>query len=133
MLNLASGVTLIQAEQNSLNDAVAVAKAVAAAVNGSGRLGVNFPNTDIGNQLAEVGRIIQVPREAGRDPADLLHSQDGYDTHSDQLPQRAQLLGNLVGALAAYSGRLQALCGSRPSSNTVPGREAFNDRRDLQK
>jgi hypothetical protein len=70
------------------------------------------------------------PKASEQEDADQRFAMD---THSDQLPQQAQLLGNLAGALAAHSGRLQAPCGSRPSSNTVPGRKAaFNDRRDLQ-
>ncbi len=102
MLNLSSGVTLVQAAQNSLNSADAVAKAVDAALNGSTALGVTFPNSDIGTQLAEVAKIIQVRGALGAGRQIFFCSQGGYDTHSGQLAQQVQLYGNLANALLAF-------------------------------
>ena len=102
MLSLSSGVTLIQAAQNSLKDAIAVAQAVDAAVAGSASLGVTFPNTDIGNQLAQVAKLIQVRASLGATSQIFFCSQGGYDTHSDQLAQQVQLYSNLAAAMAAF-------------------------------
>jgi uncharacterized protein (DUF1501 family) len=102
MLNLSSGVTLIQAAQNSLKDAIAVAQAVNAAVAGSSSLGVTFANTDIGTQLAQVAKLIQVRAALGATRQIFFCSQGGYDTHSNQLPQQVTLYTNLANAMAAF-------------------------------
>jgi uncharacterized protein (DUF1501 family) len=109
MLSLSSGVTLIQAAQNSLKDAIAVAKAVNAAVAGSASLGVTFPNTDIGTQLAQVAKIIQVRAALGATRQVFFCSQGGYDTHSNQLTGQVTLYSNLAAALAAFDQTMGAL------------------------
>ena len=102
MLSLSSGVTLIQAAQSSLKDAIAVAQAVNAAVAGSSSLGVTFANTDIGTQLAQVAKLIQVRATLGATRQIFFCSQGGYDTHSNQLAQQVTLYTNLAAALAAF-------------------------------
>ena len=102
MIGLSSGVTLIQAAQKSLKDSIAVAQAVNAAVTGSANLGVTFPNTDIGTQLAQVAKLIQVRGALGATRQILFCSQGGYDTHSNQLPSQVTLYSNLANALAAF-------------------------------
>jgi uncharacterized protein (DUF1501 family) len=102
MLSLPSGVTLVQAAQDSLKDAIGVAQAVNAAVAGSSSLGVTFANTDIGTQLAQVAKLIQVRAALGATRQIFFCSQGGYDTHSNQLPQQVTLFTNLANALAAF-------------------------------
>ena len=109
MLSLSSGVTLIQAAQHSLKDAIAVAQAVNAAVTGSASLGVTFPNTDIGTQLAQVAKIVQVRASLGATRQVFFCSQGGYDTHSNQLATQVQLYSNLAGALAAFDQAMGTL------------------------
>ena len=109
MLNIQGGPTLIQAAQKSLNDAIGVARAVDAAVNNSNPLVTTFPNTDIGSQLAQVAKIIQVRASLGATRQIFFCSQGGFDTHSDQLPQQSQLLGNLAAAMAAFDAALGEL------------------------
>ncbi|MCX6629066.1 MAG: DUF1501 domain-containing protein, partial [Candidatus Solibacter sp.] len=109
MLSLSSGVTLIQGAQKSLKDAMAVAQAVYSAVTGSASLGVTFPNTDIGTQLAQVAKIIQVRAALGATRQIFFCSQGGYDTHSNQLATQVQLYSNLAGALAAFDQAMGAL------------------------
>ncbi|HEY3841093.1 MAG TPA: DUF1501 domain-containing protein [Bryobacteraceae bacterium] len=108
MLNLASGVTLIQGAQNSMNNAISVAKAVDAAVNSSTPVGT-FPNSDIGSQLQQVAQIIQVQAKLGATRQIFFCSQGGFDTHSDQLPQQSQLMGNLAAALVAFNNAMNTL------------------------
>jgi uncharacterized protein (DUF1501 family) len=102
MLSLSSGVTLVQAAQNSLKDAIAVAQAVNAALAGSGSVGVPFPNSDIGTQLGQVAKLIQVRAALGATRQIFFCSQGGYDTHSNQLPSQVTLYGNLAAALSAF-------------------------------
>jgi uncharacterized protein (DUF1501 family) len=109
MIGLSSGVTLIQAAQSSLKDAIAVAQAVNAAVAGSSSLGVTFANTDIGTQLAQVAKLIQVRAALGATRQIFFCSQGGYDTHSNQLPLQVTLYSNLANALAAFDQAMGVL------------------------
>ena len=102
LLSLPSGVTLIQAAQQSLKDAASVAQAVNAAVSASSSLSVTFPNTDLGTQLGQVAKLIQVRSSLGATRQIFFCSQGGYDTHSNQLTQQVTLFGNLAAALGAF-------------------------------
>jgi len=102
MLSLSSGVTLVQAAQDSLKDAIGVAQAVNAAVAGSSSLGVTFATTDIGTQLGQVAKLIQVRAALGATRQIFFCSQGGYDTHSNQLAQQVTLYSNLANAMAAF-------------------------------
>ena len=109
LLGLSSGVTLVQAAQRSLKDAITVAHAVNAAVSGSSNLGIAFPNTDIGTQLGQVAKLIQVRSAFGASYQIFFCSQGGYDTHSNQLAQQVTLYSNLAAALAAFDQAMSAL------------------------
>jgi len=109
LLGLSSGVTLVQAAQKTLTDAISVAGAVNAALSGSSSLGVTFANTDIGTQLGQVAKLIQVRASLGATRQIYFCSQGGYDTHSNQLPQQVTLYGNLAAALVAFDQAMSAL------------------------
>jgi uncharacterized protein (DUF1501 family) len=109
LLGLSSGVTLVQAAQSSLKDAVTVAQAVNAALSGSTSLGVTFPTSDIGTQLGQVAKLIQAHGSLGASRQIFFCSQSGYDTHSNQLAQQVTLYGNLAAALAAFDQAMNAL------------------------
>lgn len=101
MLSLKSGVTLVQAAHDSLNSAIQVAKIVDQA---SSAPVTGFPNTDIGNQLAQVATLIKLNRDAGLGAQRQVFfcSQGGYDTHSDEVNSQRNLLGDLAAAMAAF-------------------------------
>ncbi|MEI9971330.1 MAG: DUF1501 domain-containing protein [Ignavibacteriota bacterium] len=105
-----SGATLVQAAQDSLKGAMNVAQAVNAALTGSASIGVTFPNSDIGTQLGQVAKLIQARSSLGVNRQIFFCSQNGYDTHSNQLQQQVTLYGNLSAALNAFDqgdGRAQ--------------------------
>jgi uncharacterized protein (DUF1501 family) len=65
---------------------------------------VVYPEGELGDQLQRAAQII-----AGRMGVKVLFaSQDGYDTHSDQLETHAALLGELSNALASFRKDLTA-------------------------
>jgi len=101
MLSLSSGVTLMQAAQNSLKSAMSIVNIIDQSANTPV---TGFPGTDIGNQLAQVATLIKLNRDAGLGAKRQIYfvSQGGYDTHSNQLPQQTQLLGDLANAMAAF-------------------------------
>jgi len=82
---------------------------VNAAVAGSASLGVTFPTSDIGGQLAQVAKLIQVRAALGATRQIFFCSQGGYDTHSNQLPQQVTLYTNLAAALAAFDQAMGVL------------------------
>jgi uncharacterized protein (DUF1501 family) len=109
LLSLSSGVTLVQAAQQSLKGAVAVAQAVNSALAGATSIGVTFPTTDIGTQLGQVAKLIQVRASLGAGRQIFFCSQGGYDTHSNQLAQHVTLYSNLANALNLFDQALTAL------------------------
>lgn len=109
LLSVSGGVTLVQAAQDSLKNAISVAAAVKTALNGSANIGVNFPNTDIGTQLGQVAKLIQVRSSLGATRQIFFCSQGGYDTHSGQLNQQVLLYNNLANALVAFDKATAAL------------------------
>ena len=101
MLSLSSGVTLVQAAETSLKSAMSIASIIDQSSNTPV---TGFPNTDIGNQLAQVATLIKLNRDGGLGAKRQIYfvTQGGYDTHSNQLPQQAQLLSELANAMAAF-------------------------------
>jgi uncharacterized protein (DUF1501 family) len=68
------------------------------------KAGVAYPEGPLGDQLKRAAQII-----AGRMGVRVLFaSQDGYDTHANQLTEHANLLGQLSNALAAFRKDLAA-------------------------
>jgi uncharacterized protein (DUF1501 family) len=66
--------------------------------------GVEYPGGPLGDQLKRAAQII-----AGRMGVRVLFaSQDGYDTHANQLEAHATLLGDLSSCLAAFRKDLAA-------------------------
>lgn len=109
LLGLQSGVALVQAAQSSLTDGVEVAAAVNAALSSSASIGVNFPTSDIGTQLGQVAKLIQVRGSLGASRQIFFCSQGGFDTHSNQVMQHLTLYGNLAAALNAFDQAMTAL------------------------
>jgi uncharacterized protein (DUF1501 family) len=102
LLGLSSGVTLVQAAQSTLKNAMSVSVAVNAALSGAGSLGVTFPTSSIGTQLGQVAQLIQARTALGANRQIFFCSQGGYDTHSNQLAQHVTLYSALAAALVAF-------------------------------
>ena len=109
ILNLPGGSTLVQAAQSSLKDSISMAAAINSALTGSASLGVTFPGSDIGTQLGQVAKLIQVRQNLGATRQIFFCAQNGYDTHSNQLAQQVTLYGNLAAALSAFDQAMGAL------------------------
>jgi uncharacterized protein (DUF1501 family) len=109
LLGLSSGASLVQAAQNTMTNAVSVAGAINAALTGSSKVGVTFPNTSIGTQLSQVAQLIQVRASLGASRQIFFVSQGGYDTHSNQLAQQVTLYSQLAAALVAFDQAMGVL------------------------
>jgi len=109
LLNLPSGVSLVQAADkmlaNSINDATALSNALGSA----SALKTQFPNTGIGQQLKQVAQIIQVQAALGMRRQIFFCSLGGFDTHTAEIATHNQLYPQLSPALAAFYNATQEL------------------------
>jgi uncharacterized protein (DUF1501 family) len=101
LFKLDSGVTLLQSASGVLQNAIEVANLVSSAASTSA-LPVTFPQTSIGNQLAEVTQLIRARTQLGAQRQIFFTSLGGFDTHTSQLGLQASLLQQLSDAMAAF-------------------------------
>jgi uncharacterized protein (DUF1501 family) len=102
LLTFDTGVSLIQAASTETSNALQDSQTLAAALASSPALATQFPNSGLANQLKQVAQIISVREALGLQRQIFFVSQDGYDTHSDQLAQQDRLYNDLNQALSAF-------------------------------
>ena len=108
LVKLPGSATLLQALQGSMSDALKVSQTIDALLANAGSIQSQFPNTGLGQQLAQVASVISVAQGGlGANRQIFFCSQGGYDTHSGQAGQQAQLFTELGGAMAAFDTWLQ--------------------------
>jgi uncharacterized protein (DUF1501 family) len=101
MVTLDTGVSLIQATSTITGNALAQSSTLAGALQGA-TLQTPFPTTGLGRQLSQVARIIKVHGALSLNRQMFFCSQGGYDTHSNQIQDQNNLLGQLDAALKAF-------------------------------
>jgi uncharacterized protein (DUF1501 family) len=97
-----TGQELLRLASGRTQTAFADAKTLAAALAGSPGVITQFPATDVGQQLLQIARVIQVRQALGLNRQVFFASIDGFDTHSDQLNSQGPLFGQLDDALDAF-------------------------------
>jgi len=102
MLQFDSGVVLFQAASTTLKDGIDVVKQIQDAASGAPPLATVFPGSGLGQQLAQVARIVQIRAALGMKRQIFFVSQGGYDTHDGQLPNHANLLADLAASMQAF-------------------------------
>ncbi len=75
---------------------------VTAALQSAPTLQTVFPDTDLGNQLAMVAKLISVRSQLGMSRQIFFVSTGNYDTHSDQISNQSDNLTELSQAVAAF-------------------------------
>jgi uncharacterized protein (DUF1501 family) len=102
MLDLPGGTVLIQAAAATTREGLRQSRLLESAL-GSGRpLTTAFPKSELGNQLLEVAKAIQVRGELGATRQIFFCSLSGFDTHAAQLAEQERLLAELDAALTAF-------------------------------
>lgn len=101
MLTFDTGASLIQATSSITGRALQQSRILSSALQGV-TLQTTFPATSIGNQLAQVARIIKVRDTIGLRRQMFFTSMGGYDTHSAQIADQQTLLSDLDDALKAF-------------------------------
>jgi uncharacterized protein (DUF1501 family) len=109
LLTTESGVSLVQAANETLAHSISDASALASALAKSTPLKTVFPSTAIAAQLKQVAQIIQVQSYLGMRRQIFFCSLGGFDTHAGELETHNNLYPQLSPALAAFYDATQEL------------------------
>ena len=109
LLTLNSGVSLVQAANDTLANSIQDAQALGSALAKSTTLKTPFPKTSIGAQLQQVAEIIQVHADLGMRRQIFFCSLGGFDTHTNEIATLNTLYAQLSPALAAFYDATQEL------------------------
>lgn len=103
LLTFDTGIQLVQSASSITGAALQQSAALSSALTGI-TLQTVFPTTSIGNQLAQVARILKArpTLDANLQRQVFFCSMGGYDTHTGQVPDQANLLGQLDAAMKAF-------------------------------
>ena len=107
LLKLDSGAALIQDAQEIMDSGIANSDALSKAMTGAPALTVSFPTSNLGQQLAQVAKIIQLRGSLGMNRQVFFASQGGYDTHTAQLNTQDLLFKDLSLAIKAFYDQLK--------------------------
>ncbi len=109
LLTLDSGMSLVQAANNTMANSISDAKALGAALAQATPLKTQFPKSNIAAQLQQVAQIIQVQGDLGMSRQIFFCSLGGFDTHTNELNTHNLLYPQLSPALAAFYEATQEL------------------------
>ena len=109
LLTSDSGMSLVQAANDTLSHSISDAAALSAALAKSMPLKTQFPSTAIGAQLQQVAQIIQVQSYLGMRRQIFFCSLGGFDTHAGELETHNNLYPQLSPALAAFYDATQEM------------------------
>jgi uncharacterized protein (DUF1501 family) len=109
LLTLGSGLSLVQAADDTLSNSIADATALSAALAKSTTLKTQFPKSTLGAQLQQVAQIIQVQADLGMRRQIFFCSLGGFDTHTNEFNTHNTLYPELSPALAAFYDATQEL------------------------
>lgn len=90
------------------NKSIVEADTINAALSGTGLFSM-IPNSDLGNQLRTVAKFVQASGPLGMKRQIFFVGTGGFDTHGDQLPAHAQLLGGVSAALKGFYDALASI------------------------
>jgi len=109
LLTTDTGLSLVQAANNTMSNSISDAKTLEAALGKATPLKTQFPQTNLGAQLQEVAQIIQVASIIGMRRQIFFCSLGGFDTHANELATHNNLYPQLSPALAAFYQATQEL------------------------
>lgn len=109
VVTLDSGLQLVSSANGVLVNAMAAAQEIGKALDAAPALSVTFPNTGLGNQLAEVARIISVRAGLGMNRQIFFAGIGGFDNHEQLVARQDSLFAELDGALGPFQQAMDAL------------------------
>jgi len=102
LLSFQDGPTLVQAASSTTSNAIQNAETLAAALVSSTKLTTVFPTSELGIQLQQVAKIIQVRTALGLPRQIFFVASSGFDTHGAQLARQNTLLIDLNNCMNAF-------------------------------
>ena len=108
LLTFDSGLQLISAANGVLGESIRSAQEINAALNSAPALPIAFPNSGLGQQLAQVAQIIAVQGSLGMNRQIFFAGMGGFDNHEDLLNKHQALLATLDAAVNAFVTTLDA-------------------------
>ena len=106
LLTFDSGLQLISAANGVLGDSIRSAQEIDAALAGAPALPVVFPNSGLGQQLAQVAQIVAVRGALGMNRQIFFAGMGGFDNHEDLVNKQQGLLSALDAAVNALVSTL---------------------------
>jgi uncharacterized protein (DUF1501 family) len=101
ILRMDSGLSLIQEANGVMTKAEELDRLLREA-KGDVTLQTQFPNTGLGQQLAEVARFINLRNQLGLKRQVFFCGIGGFDTHDDQLSSQSQSMNEIDAAVDAF-------------------------------
>jgi uncharacterized protein (DUF1501 family) len=102
VLTFDTGLQMVAAANGVLGDAIRSAQEINAALNSAPALPVAFPNSGLGQQLAQVARLISVRTALGMNRQIFFAGMGGFDNHEDLVARHVGLMTTLDAALNAF-------------------------------
>lgn len=107
ILRLDSGAQMIGAANGILSSAIQGAQQINAAIGSVPDLSGQFPQTYLGQQLAQVARVISARGALGMTRQIFFVGVGGFDTHSDQIASQQNLMAELDAGVTAFYNATQ--------------------------
>ncbi len=97
-----TGMALIQKANQVTADGLSAAKALNGALSAGSSLKTQFPSTNLGKQLQDVARIMNVRKELGAQRQIFYVAIGDFDTHTDNMRRQDVLLADLAASMSAF-------------------------------
>jgi uncharacterized protein (DUF1501 family) len=101
LLSFSNGLQLVQAANGTLSRGVSYSQALTAAL-ATATINTTFPNSELGNQLLTVAKIMKVQQLLGINRQVFFCQLGGFDTHGTQLSIQQQLLTDLSQSVSQF-------------------------------
>lgn len=109
MLQLSSGLVVVQADRKIESDALRYAQTMATALKDAPAVPAALQADEFAQQLGQVAQMIALRGSFGARRQIFFVSMGDFDTHSNQLPVQAAQLGSLSNGLAAFHTYMDTL------------------------
>ena len=109
VLTFDTGLQLVSAANGVLADSIRSSQEINRALSSAPALPVTFPNSGLGQQLAQVARIMSVQGSLGINRQIFFAGMGGFDNHENLLANHANLMNTVNLAIGAFNDTMQAM------------------------
>lgn len=109
VLTFDSGVQMVGSANGVLGESIRSGQEINAALNSAPALPVVFPNSGLGQQLAQVARIISVRGALGMNRQIFFAGMGGFDNHENLINNHTNLMTTVNAAFGAFMQAMEAM------------------------